>query len=95
MKTRNQARDALLSDFVQGRISRRSFLNGLSALGIAVPAAGLVGGIARAATPADTLIIGAPATPTTLDPEYSSSPQDREVDCSTYESLYPVQDCHG
>lgn len=85
METCSEAREALVTDFVQGRISRRSFLNGLSALGVAVPAAGLLGSIANAATPSDTLIIGAPATPTTLDPEYSSSPQDREVDCSTYD----------
>ena len=81
----NQVHETLISNYVQGRINRRSFLRGLSALGIAAPMAGVLDNLALAATPSDTLIIGAPATPTTLDPEFSSSPQDREVDCSTYD----------
>ena len=85
MKTRKQAHEALVRNFVQGRIDRRTFLGRLSALGIAAPMAGLLENVAHAQTPSDTLVIGAPATPTTLDPEYSSSPQDREVDCSTYD----------
>ena len=85
MATRNQARDTLVKSFAEGRISRRTFVRRLSALGIAAPMAGLLENLAHAQTPSDTLVIGAPATPTTLDPEYSSSPQDREVDCSTYD----------
>ncbi len=85
METRNQSRDTLLKNFAEGRISRRTFVHRLSALGIAAPMVGLLENVAHARTPSDTLVIGAPATPTTLDPEYSSSPQDREVDCSTYD----------
>jgi|SRR5918996_975458 peptide/nickel transport system substrate-binding protein len=85
MHGRYQAHEALARRFAQSHISRRTFLNSVSALGFAVPAAGFLGHLAQAATPSDTLVIGAPATPTTLDPEFSSSPQDREVDCSTYD----------
>lgn len=85
MHTKYQARETLVRNFLQGRISRRTFLNGVSALGLAAPASGILGSLAHAATPSDTLVVGAPATPTTLDSEYSSSPQDREVDCSTYD----------
>jgi peptide/nickel transport system substrate-binding protein len=33
----------------------------------------------------NSLVIAAAATPTTLDPEFSSSPQDREIDVSVYD----------
>lgn len=97
MHSRHQAHEALVRRFAQGHISRRTFLNSVSALGLAVPAAGFLGRLAQAATPSDTLVIGAPATPTTLDPEFSSSPQDREVDCSTYDRFteFKVTDAQG
>lgn len=85
MHTKIQAHETLVRNFMQGRISRRTFLNGVSALGLAVPVAGMLGSLAHAATPSDTLVVGAPATPTTLDAEYSSSPRDWECDVSTYD----------
>lgn len=38
-----------------------------------------------------TLVIAAAATPTTLDPEFSSSPQDREIDVSVYDRFTQFQ----
>jgi peptide/nickel transport system substrate-binding protein len=38
-----------------------------------------------------TLVIAAAATPTTLDPEFSSSPQDREIDVAVYDRFTQFQ----
>ena len=86
MKTKNQSQGTLVRNFLKGRTDRRSFLNGVVSLGFAAPALNLLfGRSAYSATPSGTLILGAPATPTTLDPEFSSSGQDREADVSTYD----------
>jgi peptide/nickel transport system substrate-binding protein len=40
---------------------------------------------------ASTLVVAAAATPTTLDPEFSSSPQDREIDVAVYDRFTQFQ----
>jgi peptide/nickel transport system substrate-binding protein len=40
---------------------------------------------------ASTLVLAAAATPTTLDPEFSSSPQDREIDVAIYDRFTQFQ----
>ncbi|MDQ2701130.1 MAG: ABC transporter substrate-binding protein, partial [Actinomycetota bacterium] len=40
----------------------------------------------------DRLVVATAATPTTLDPEFASSPQDREVDISVYDRFVKLAD---
>ena len=90
MKTNYREREVLVNEFLSGKIDRRIFFRKAIALGLAVPTLPKwLNATADAAYAApgssSTLILGAAATPTTLDPEFASSPQDREVDVCTYD----------
>jgi peptide/nickel transport system substrate-binding protein len=99
MESEYRELEALVSAFARGRIGRRAFLKKAIALGLTIPALPKfldeVADPASAASQADpTLVIGAAATPTTLDPEFASSPQDREVDVCTYDRFSQFKITH-
>lgn len=90
MKSESHKREAFVSAYPRGTIDRRVFLKKTVALGLVTPLLPKLldeaaDSAAAASKSSSTLIIGAAATPTTLDPEFASSPQDREVDVSTYD----------
>lgn len=83
--------ERLLGDYVAGGLTRAEFMRRAAALGMSVSAAswlagcGSSGGGAANGGGGSRLTMAVAATPTTLDPEYSSSPQDREIDVAVYD----------
>ncbi len=83
--------DRVLDAYLGGQLSRTAFVRRAIALGLSVSTATSLAtayaetkGSASSAQ-SSSLTLAAAATPTTLDPEFSSSPQDRESDVSVYD----------
>jgi peptide/nickel transport system substrate-binding protein len=87
--------ERLLNELVQGGLTRAQFMRRAAQLGVTVSGAswlaacgsGSEGGGAGGGGGGggSRLTMAVAATPTTLDPEFSSSPQDREIDVAIYD----------
>ena len=81
--------EQLVAWYQEGRLSRAAFLKVAAGFGLSFSAASFLAACGSeenaGGAAAERLVIAAPATPTTLDPEFSSSPQDREIDVSVYD----------
>jgi len=85
--------EQLIRELVDGRVTRAQFMRRAAAVGISFSTASWLaacggsskGGGATSGGSRGRLTMAVAATPTTLDPEFSSSPQDREIDVAIYD----------
>jgi peptide/nickel transport system substrate-binding protein len=85
--------EQLIRELVDGHVTRAQFMRRAAGIGISFSAASWLaacgsnpstGGATSGGT-RTRLTMAVAATPTTLDPEFSSSPQDREIDVAIYD----------
>lgn len=84
--------EQLLSEYISGGLTRAQFMRRSAHLGLSLSAAAWLaacgsssGGGTGGGGSGSRLTMAVAATPTTLDPEFSSSPQDREIDVAIYD----------